>query len=157
MQHKLSQDAPRTLSEELAALQNLNVKVLQQRWRALYGTEPPVRISAALLFQAVAYRLQEQALGGIKSSTRRLLERVAEEREGRQTVPAPAIKARPAHHDKQRVDVIFRQRTHIHLRQHPALLIGQPVTRQIPLRIVLELRSKQRLAERYSRLPPLAF
>ncbi len=95
MKHSRLLDRPPGLSNELVAIRELDSKALKQRWRALYGTEPPVRISAALLFQAVACRLQEQALGGIKSSTRRLLERVAEERGGRQTVPAPAIKARP--------------------------------------------------------------
>jgi DUF2924 family protein len=38
---------------------------------------------------------KEQVLGGIKSSTRRLLERVVEDSSGRrQAAPAPAIKAR---------------------------------------------------------------
>jgi hypothetical protein len=80
MEHKLSQDAPRGLAEELAALENLTVTALKQRWRVLYHTEAPARISRSLLFQAVAYRLQEQALGGRKSSTCRLLERFAQRR-----------------------------------------------------------------------------
>src|SRR5262249_6561769 len=83
MQHKRSSDAPHSLSEELADLQNLNVTSLKQRWRALYGTEPPAKISRSLLLLAVAYRLQEQALGGLRSSTRRLLERVAQENDAR--------------------------------------------------------------------------
>jgi len=49
----------------------------------LYRTEAPTRIGRALLLQAVAYRLQERVLGGIKPSTRRLLERVAEDNIGR--------------------------------------------------------------------------
>ena len=63
MQPKRSQDGPRSLAEELAALQNLDVNALKQRWRILYRTEPPVRISRALLLLAVAYRLQEQNTG----------------------------------------------------------------------------------------------
>jgi hypothetical protein len=34
----------------------------------LYRTEAPVRIGHALLLQAVAYRLQERVLGGLKPS-----------------------------------------------------------------------------------------
>jgi len=88
MQHQGSPDAPRSLSEELADLQNLDVRSLKQRWRRLYGTEPPAKISRSLLLLAVAYRLQEQTLGGLQSSTRRLLERVAQERDTRPSKPA---------------------------------------------------------------------
>jgi hypothetical protein len=77
MQANLSDREPHGLAGELAALQHLDSTVLKQRWRALYQTEAPARISRSLLLQAVAYRIQEQALGGLKSSTRRLLERAA--------------------------------------------------------------------------------
>jgi Protein of unknown function (DUF2924) len=50
---------------------------LASRWRALYETEPPRRISRELLKRALDYRLQELALGGLKPATRRLLARVA--------------------------------------------------------------------------------
>ena len=50
---------------------------LKERWRTLYGTEPPGRISRDLLTRALAYRIQEKALGGLKPSTRRLLTKVA--------------------------------------------------------------------------------
>ena len=75
MQHKRSQDGAYSLSEELAPLQHLDVASLKQRWRALYGTEPPTKISRGLLTHAVACCMQEKALGGLKPSTRRLLER----------------------------------------------------------------------------------
>ena len=38
----------------------LSVKHLKERWRSLYGTEPPGRISRELLTRAIAYRLQER-------------------------------------------------------------------------------------------------
>jgi hypothetical protein len=50
---------------------------LKQHWRSLYSSDPPHRVSRELLTRAVAYRIQEQALGGLKSSTRRLLKRLA--------------------------------------------------------------------------------
>ncbi len=66
------------LPQELAALSVLSVKHLKDRWRAWYGAEPPRRISRELLTRALAYRLQERALGGLKPSTQRLLERLEE-------------------------------------------------------------------------------
>ena len=92
MRPQRSQDAPRGLAEELAALQNLTVAKLKQRWRALYRTEPPARISRPLLLQAVAYRLQEQAWGGLKSSTRRALERIAAESGAGSATQSPATR-----------------------------------------------------------------
>jgi hypothetical protein len=62
------------LPREIAALSALSVKHLKARWRSLYGAEPPRRISRELLTRALAYRLQERTFGGLKSSTRRLLE-----------------------------------------------------------------------------------
>jgi len=66
MKHKLGGGGPRKLAEELSALQNLNVETLKQHWRVLYRTEAPVHIGRALLLQAVAYRLQERVLGGLR-------------------------------------------------------------------------------------------
>ena len=59
---------------------------LKERWRALYGTEPPRRISRDLLMRALAYRIQEQALGGLKPSTRRLLAKVAADASARRPI-----------------------------------------------------------------------
>ena len=53
------------ISRELASLRSLPIKQLKQLWRSLYGSEPPRRISRELLIRAVAYRIQEQALGGL--------------------------------------------------------------------------------------------
>ena len=69
----------RSLADKLAELHDLDLAALKQRWRALYRNEAPVHIGRTLLLHAVAYRLQETALGGLKRSTRRLLERAAED------------------------------------------------------------------------------
>ncbi len=66
------------VAQELKALSALSVKHLKDRWRSLYGTEPPSRISRELLTRAIAYRLQECTFGGLKPSTRRLLERIGD-------------------------------------------------------------------------------
>jgi len=58
-------------------LQSLDVAQLKAHWRTLYTTEAPARFSRDLLIRAVAYRLQERALGGLKPITRRLCQRIA--------------------------------------------------------------------------------
>jgi len=82
MKHNQPSETGR-LADELAVLDRLDLSVLKQRWLTLYGTEAPIRLGRALLLHAVAYGLQEKALGGIKSSTRRLLERAAQDGDAR--------------------------------------------------------------------------
>lgn len=87
------------ISREIASLSQLSRPNLKQRWRDLYGTEPPLKISRNLMLRAVAYRIQERAFGGIKPLTRRLLEQIANELDGRRqrggapraTVPAGTV------------------------------------------------------------------
>ena len=91
-----SRSRNRSLTDKLAELHDLDLAALKQRWRALYRNEAPVRIGQALLLHAVAYRLQETALGGLKRSTRRLLERVAEDSiRRRSSIEMPATKVAP--------------------------------------------------------------
>ncbi len=83
------------LSCEIAALLEATSANLKERWRALYRSEPPRRISRDLLIRALAYRIQEKALGGLKPSTRRLLIKVAADASDRRPIevaPEPSIK-----------------------------------------------------------------
>jgi hypothetical protein len=73
-----------TISRKLASLESSPIKVLKEQWRELYGSEPPHRISRELLIRTVAYRIQEQARGGLKPSTRRFLVRLASDARGGQ-------------------------------------------------------------------------
>ena len=57
------------ISAEIAALAALDLKDMKSRWRELYDTEPPPRISRELLTRAIAYRLQEREFGGLAPST----------------------------------------------------------------------------------------
>jgi hypothetical protein len=54
-----------SLDGALSALEHLEVSTLQMRWRELFGRSAPVRLVADLLRRAIAYRLQELALGGL--------------------------------------------------------------------------------------------
>ena len=77
MSRSLSEREREKLTGEIARLQSLDVEQLKARWRTLYQSEAPTRFSRDLLLRAVAYRLQERALGGLKPATRRLFQRVA--------------------------------------------------------------------------------
>jgi hypothetical protein len=55
----------------LEQLPGLSRQSLLQRFQSVYGKEPPLRLSDRLLALAIAYRLQEQAHGGLRSSVRR--------------------------------------------------------------------------------------
>src|ERR1035441_7032920 len=72
-----------SLSAEIAGLESLDLNQLRARWKVLYETEAPPHLSRDLLRRAVAYRIQENVLGGLKPATRRLLERVAEDARAR--------------------------------------------------------------------------
>ena len=63
------------LSTKVENLRILGPEELDQTWRALFGSERPRRVCGDLLIKALGYRLQEKAIGGLKPSTRRLLER----------------------------------------------------------------------------------
>jgi hypothetical protein len=96
MKRNPSRSGTRSLTEELTELRGLDLTALRQRWRVLYRTEARVHMGQALLLQAVAYRLQERVLGGLKSSTRRLLERAAEDNvDRRPPAEAPAARVTP--------------------------------------------------------------
>ena len=63
------------LSAEIENLGNLGREQLDQAWRDLFESGRPGRVCGDLLIKALGYRLQEKAIGGLKPSTRRLLER----------------------------------------------------------------------------------
>ena len=50
--------------EALSRLLTLDIGQLRQQWRGLYKTQAPRHFSRELLVRAVAYRMQEVALGG---------------------------------------------------------------------------------------------
>jgi hypothetical protein len=54
------------LSAEVSLLESLDVEQLRARWKILFETEAPPRFSRDLLMRAVAYRIQERVLGGLK-------------------------------------------------------------------------------------------
>ena len=84
MTHRRSQTETEKISPSIARLFELKVSELKDRWRAVYGNEPPQRSSKKLLISAIAYKIQEPAFGGLKPSVIRLLEHASEDSGGRQ-------------------------------------------------------------------------
>jgi Protein of unknown function (DUF2924) len=77
MNHGIPQVQREKLVQALRDLGTQSDKALKERWRHLYGTEPPRSIHRSLLIPAIAHRMQEHTLGGLKALARRHLMRVA--------------------------------------------------------------------------------
>ena len=65
--------------EALARFPELDLGELRQQWRALYKTEASPHLSRELLLRAVAYRMQELALGGLRPERQRQLRQFAQQ------------------------------------------------------------------------------
>ena len=65
--------------EALSRLPELNLGELRQQWRILYRTEASPHLSRELLVRAVAYRMQEIALGGLRPKRQRQLHQIAQQ------------------------------------------------------------------------------
>ena len=93
---KISDKEREKLSAEIAGLESLDLAQLRSQWKLLYEIEAPPHLSRDWLRRAVAYRIQENALGGLKPATRRLLERVADDARARKpTKVVPTRKVGP--------------------------------------------------------------
>ena len=65
--------------EALSRLTELNLGELRQHWRALYKADASPHLSHELLVRAVAYRMQEVALGGLRPRRQRQLRQIAQQ------------------------------------------------------------------------------
>ena len=84
-----------TLGADLEALRELSRGQLKWRWQGLYGSPCPAHLSRLFLLRALAYRMQEQALGGLDPATRRHLARAAEHLAAGRTRAASRPKIKP--------------------------------------------------------------
>ena len=78
--------------EALSRLPKLDIGELRQQWRGLYQMEASRHLSRELLVRAVAYRMQEVALGGLRPEPQRQLRRIAQQfkKTGDASMPARA-------------------------------------------------------------------
>ena len=65
------------VEEQITRIGAMNIGELRQLWKESYASEPPASFSKDLLARAMAYRLQEDAYGGLSASTARLLKSLA--------------------------------------------------------------------------------
>jgi hypothetical protein len=81
--------------EALSRLPTLDLGELRQQWRALYKAEASLHLSRELLVRAVAHRMQELALGGLRPQRQRQLRQIAQqfkETGAANTPPRPELK-----------------------------------------------------------------
>ena len=65
-----SEDA---VAARLQALEGMTYDELRSEWRRLYRAHPPKRVARDLLVLGVAWKIQEQAYGGLGATTKRRL------------------------------------------------------------------------------------
>ena len=88
--------ASEALSERLTALATPDAASLRAEWRRLSRSHPPKRAGRDILAHAVAYKLQERALGGLSATAKRKLRDLAEQLEsGNGTAFDPGIVLKP--------------------------------------------------------------
>jgi hypothetical protein len=80
---------PDDVAHEIAGLSALNTKALKEKWLALWGAGPPPGLGRAFLVQVIAYRIQENAFGGLTPATRRFLRQFAAVADAE---PSPAVR-----------------------------------------------------------------
>lgn len=86
----------KSVDDQLARLGQLDLTGLREEWARLYGKPPSRYISRDLLMRAVAYRIQENAYGGLKPAIVRRLRKVMEDlRAGKKASIAPPRTLQP--------------------------------------------------------------
>ena len=86
----------RSVADKLASLSELTIFELRAEWRRLHRMPPPMRLSRDLLFRGIAYKIQEQAYGGLsKAMRRRIATLVDRSGEDGCAVSSPSIALKP--------------------------------------------------------------
>src|SRR5205809_5224039 len=65
------------IKAEIARLRSLVLDALRRRWRVVFGRTPPAGLSKDLLGRMIAWRMQEQAFGGLDRESLRFLDGLA--------------------------------------------------------------------------------
>jgi hypothetical protein len=69
--------SPVAIEAEIERIRALGLEALRSEWRAMYGASPPAGVTKDIMARMMAYRIQEQALGGPDRAVIRALERLA--------------------------------------------------------------------------------
>lgn len=65
------------IEAEIDRIRSLGLDALRARWRATFGAAPPKGLTKDLIARMIAYRIQEEAFGGLDRATIKLLEGLA--------------------------------------------------------------------------------
>jgi Protein of unknown function (DUF2924) len=120
------------LAHEIRQLPTIELTALRQKWAALFGFDPSPRLGRVLMVRAIAYRLQERALGGLKPSAQRILDRVSDGPQKKflkRRASAGTVLIREWHGVKHRVtvldhDVVYRGRRYKSLSEVARAITG---------------------------------
>jgi hypothetical protein len=73
---------PKDISEQIATLETLSLTELRKRWSRLFKASVPSGLSSDLMIRGIAYKIQEQAFGGLSQAAKRKLGTFAKQLEG---------------------------------------------------------------------------
>jgi Protein of unknown function (DUF2924) len=65
------------IEAEIERIRSLGLDALRARWRSMFGAVPPAALTKDLLVRIMAYRLQEEAFGGLDRATIKLQDGMA--------------------------------------------------------------------------------
>src|SRR6202035_5144739 len=68
---------PAVIEAEVDKVKSLGIDALRARWRLTFGVTPPKGLTKSILGHMIAYRIQEEAFGGLDRETVKLLDRLA--------------------------------------------------------------------------------
>jgi hypothetical protein len=68
---------PAAIEAEVDTVRSLGIDALRKRWRMMFGAIPPKGLTKDILGRMIAYRIQEEAFGGLDRETVKLLDRLA--------------------------------------------------------------------------------
>ncbi len=68
---------PAAIEAEVDRIRSLGIDALRQCWQATFGAVPPKGLTKDIMGRMIAYRIQEEAFGGLDRETIKLLDRLA--------------------------------------------------------------------------------
>lgn len=68
---------PAAIEAEVDKITSLGIDALRVRWRLMFGATPPKGLTKDIMGRMIAYRIQEEAFGGLDRETVKLLDRLA--------------------------------------------------------------------------------
>jgi hypothetical protein len=68
---------PAAIEAEVDHIRSLGIDALRKRWRVMFEKTPPVGLTKDIMARMIAYRIQQEAFGGLDREAVKLLDRLA--------------------------------------------------------------------------------